>query len=106
MDYAKTDSQSWIEGATFTTAQTLTTECYWGLRSPVRWAKHEYWHEAVSWSEELYTKAYVYSTLSAALTQSDGVVVMGVSVNPWISFWDIAFLENLWYYWPNEDYPE
>jgi hypothetical protein len=32
------------------------SEWYWGIRSPIQWAKFENYHEAISWSEEAYTK--------------------------------------------------
>jgi hypothetical protein len=38
-------------------------------------------------------------------------VLFGLTVSPWIMFWDIAFFENLFYVWPEvdamvEDYEE
>lgn len=81
----------------------MTTEWYFGIRSPVQWGKYEHWHEAVTWSEEVYSKAYTQTTVGANLFDSKGKGIFGLTLTPWALWWDIAFLENLFYVWTTSD---
>ena len=53
--WSKAESQSVLDGR-IALSFSADTEWYWGIRSPVQWAKYENYHEAISWSEEAYTK--------------------------------------------------
>jgi hypothetical protein len=97
--WSKSKSESVADGR-IALGFSTETEWYWGIRSPVQWAKFEDYHEAISWSEEAYTKFAWYTSASATLSKSNGESLFGLTVAPWIMFWDIAFLENLWYLWP------
>lgn len=81
----------------------MSTEWYWGLRSPVQWGKKESYQEAITWSEEVYTKAYFDTYGGAAIHASNGDGWFGLTINPWILFWDVAMIENLFYIWPKTD---
>ena len=89
---------------------TMAAEWYYGLRSPVQWAKYEHWHESISWGEEIFTKLDPSTTVSFGLKDANGaqyqdVVVFGVDVKPHFLIFDLVFLENQFYFWPetNED---
>lgn len=82
-------------------AADVSTEWYWGLRSPVRWALFEDWHEAWSWTEEVYTKWNVTSYASVAFNRN-GATYLGLKIAPWLRIFDIAFFENLFVVWPHE----
>lgn len=99
----------WSESSTtslasnrLTVSAYVDTEWYWGLRSKFRWGLFEDWHEAWAWGEEVYTSWNLRSSLSVDLKKSNGVLLYGITLKPWIRFWDIVFFENLLTVWPHE----
>ena len=57
------------------------------------------YHEAIAWTAELYTHAYVNGSLGARLRESNGDNIFGLTLAPRLNVFDIAFFENLWMYW-------
>lgn len=99
-DWSKAKNETFLDGKIAVNLSTAT-EWYWGLRSPVQWAKWEDYHEAWSWAEEVYTK-WTWSFEGGARFIQDGETMFGLQLTPWIRFFDITFFENLFYVWPHE----
>jgi hypothetical protein len=95
--WSESQSESLLDGDLAVTLY-ATSEWYWGHRSPAQWAKYEDYHEAWSLATEFYTKFYFSTSMTAAFSDSEGVL-FGMTVAPWILFWDVAFGEFLFYAW-------
>merc|ERR1712048_276921 len=87
-DYAKSKQETILDSRIAIDVG-FSTEWYWGLRSPVQWGKKEDYHEAITWSEELYTKAYFDTYAFVGLYESNGTGWFGLTISPWIPFWDM-----------------
>jgi len=83
-----------------TYASSVSTECWWGLRQPVQWANFEPFQSTVSIVSDIYSQAYASSSFGMLLNDSEGVAIFGLTLKPFLLFWDVAFLENMFYVWP------
>lgn len=100
--YSKVKSQNFLSGR-LVVGEVFDTEWWWGIRSPVDWAEFMKYHEAVYWAEELYTKMVLNSSVTATLSESNGKIIIGATVNPYLTVMDIAFWENLFMWWPKKE---
>merc|ERR1719197_613947 len=85
-EWTKVRNETFLDGKIVVNLDT-TTEWYWGIRSPVQWAKYESYHEAWSWAEEVYTK-WTWSFSGGARFVQGGETMFGLVLTPWIRFFD------------------
>lgn len=72
----------------------MSTEAWIGTRAPALWGEYQDFHEGAAYIYEVYSDAYFH--LSPKIQIGD--LMFGITLD--FTFWDIAFFENLWMYFP------